>query len=137
MSDNPKRRSSLNITLDDSYTSIDFSDSFVFKTIVGDSKIEKMAGENSNSGSEGTIMTAYTVSIDKTVEHVTRMVPEFSGGLEEKLDFFITACELVSDIIPIANKDIMFRTILTKLKSQAHELVKYETIDSWVKLKTI
>lgn len=77
------------------------------------------------------------MSIDKTVEHVTRLVPEFSGGLEEKLEFFITACELVADITPIVNKDIMLRTMLTKLKGQAHELVKYEIMDSWVKLKTI
>jgi len=35
------------------------------------------------------------------VEHVTRMVPEFSGGIDEKLIFFINACELVAEITPV------------------------------------
>lgn len=137
MSENTKRRNSLNITLDDSYNSIvDLSESYIFGVVVGSGETEKMSGENSNNGSEGSSLT-YTVSIDKTVEHVMRIVPEFSGGLNEKLEFFINACELVVDITPIANVDIMLRTILTKLKGQAYEVIRYEQINGWVTLKQI
>jgi len=137
MSDNPRRRNSINITLDDSYSgTIDLSDTYIFEVIVGAPERENMLGENSNSGSENTNVTAYTVSIDKTVEHVSRLVPEFSGGLDEKLEFFLNACELVEEITPLNNVDIMLRTILNKLKGQAYEIIKYEKIDSWVTLKT-
>jgi hypothetical protein len=136
MSDSKKRRNSLNITLDDSYISVDLSDSHIFGVIVGENE-NSMTGENSNNGSEGTSVTTHNVSIDKTVEHVIRLVPEFSGGIDEKLVFFINACELVIDITPVANQDIMLRTIINRIKGLAYEVVKYEKITSWETLKTL
>lgn len=136
MSDSGKRRGSLNITLDDSYISVDLSDSHIFGVIVGENE-NSMTGENSNNGSEGTSITTHTVSIDKTVEHVIRLVPEFSGGIDEKLVFFINACELVIDITPVANHDIMLRTIINRIKGLAYEVVKYEKITNWETLKTL
>jgi len=91
MSDSPKKRSSLNITLDDSLTKIDLSKSQVFEIVVGNPRSEKMVGDNSIKGttlSTDTTISAYSIGFDKTVEHVTRMVPEFSGGINEKLIFF-------------------------------------------------
>ncbi|KAL4135468.1 hypothetical protein QTP88_007074 [Uroleucon formosanum] len=82
-------------------------------------------------------MSAYPIGFDKTVEHVTRMVPEFSGGIDEKLIFFINACELVAEITPTANKDIILRTILTRIRGQAYEVIRYEEITSWEMLKTL
>lgn len=140
MSDSPKKRSSLNITLDDSPIKVELSKSQVFEIVVGTPTSEKMMGDNSNAGttlSTDTTISAYSIGFDKTVEHVTRMVPEFSGGIDEKLIFFINACELVAEITPIANKDIMLRSILTKIKGQAYEVISYEEITSWEMLKTL
>ncbi|XP_060874695.1 LOW QUALITY PROTEIN: protein bowel-like [Metopolophium dirhodum] len=94
------------------------------------------SGTNSNSSND-TSTTNYTVTIDKTVELVIRLVPEFSGGTDEKLIFFINACELVVDITPVANQDIMLRTILNRIKGLAYEVIKYEKITSWDMLKTL
>jgi len=140
MSDSPVKRSSLNITLDDSPTKVELSKSQVFDIVVGTPKSEKMLGDNSNAGtslSTDTTISAYSIGFDKTVEHVTRMVPEFSGGIDEKLIFFINACELVAEITPIANRDIMLRTILTRIRGQAYEVIRYEEITSWEMLKTL
>ncbi|CAI6356301.1 unnamed protein product [Macrosiphum euphorbiae] len=135
MSDSPTKRSSLNITLDDSFEIDDLSKSHIFSVVFGSPV--SMTGGNSNSGSDATNTTNYAVSIDKTVEHVIRMVPEFSGGIDEKLVFFINACELVVDITPVANQDIMLRTILNRIKGLAYEVIKYENITSWDMLKTL
>ncbi|KAF0729379.1 protein DDB G0276689-like [Aphis craccivora] len=54
---------------------------------------------------------------------ISMTVPEFSGGIDEKLVFFINACELVLDITPVANQDIMLRTILNRIKGLAYEAV--------------
>lgn len=140
MSDSPSKRSSLNITLEDSPTKVELSKSQVFDIVVGTPKSEKMLGDNSNAGtvlSTDTTMSAYPIGFDKTVEHVTRMVPEFSGGIDEKLIFFINACELVAEITPTANRDIMLRTILTRIRGQAYEVIRYEEITSWDMLKTL
>ncbi|KAL4083068.1 hypothetical protein QTP88_028398 [Uroleucon formosanum] len=140
MSDSPKKRSSLNISLDDSPTKVELSKSQVFDIVVGTPKSEKMLGDNSNAGttlSTDTTISAYSIGFDKTVEHVTRMVPEFSGGIDEKLIFFINACELVAEITPVANRDIMLRTILTRIRGQAYEVIRYEEITSWEMLKTL
>jgi len=140
MSDSPKKRSSLNITLDDSLTEEDLSKSQVFDIVVGTPKDKKMTGDNSNAGtilSTDTTISAYSIGFDKTVEHVTRMVPEFNGGIDEKLIFFLNACELVAEITPVANQDIMLRTILTKIRGQAYEVIRYEEITSWGMLKTL
>ncbi|KAL4085061.1 hypothetical protein QTP88_027899 [Uroleucon formosanum] len=99
-----------------------------------------MLGDNSNAGttlSTDTTISAYSIGFDKTVEHVTRMVPEFSGGIDEKLIFFINACELVAEITPVANRDIMLRTILTRIRGLAYEVIRYEEITSWEMLKTL
>ncbi|KAL4127100.1 hypothetical protein QTP88_011298 [Uroleucon formosanum] len=140
MSDSPRKRSSLNISLDDSPTKVELSKSQVFDIVVGTPKSEKMLGDNSNAGttlSTDTTISAYSIGFDKTVEHVTRMVPEFSGGIDEKLIFFINACELVAEITPVANRDIMLRTILTRIRGQAYEVIRYEEITSWEMLKTL
>ncbi|KAL4125776.1 hypothetical protein QTP88_010016 [Uroleucon formosanum] len=140
MSDSPRKRSSLNISLDDSPTKVELSKSQVFDIVVGTPKSEKMLGDNSNAGttlSTDTTISAYSIGFDKTVEHVTRMVPEFSGGIDEKLIFFINACELVAEITPVANRGIMLRTILTRIKGQAYEVIRYEEITSWEMLKTL
>ncbi|KAL4127031.1 hypothetical protein QTP88_011229 [Uroleucon formosanum] len=140
MSDSPKKRSSLNISLDDSPTKVELSKSQVFDIVVGTPKSEKMLGDNSNAGttlSTDTTISTYSIGFDKTVEHVTRMVPEFSGGIDEKLIFFINACELVAEITPVANRDIMLRTILTRIRGQAYEVIRYEEITSWEMLKTL
>ncbi|KAL4085150.1 hypothetical protein QTP88_027442 [Uroleucon formosanum] len=140
MSDSPRKRSSLNISLDDSPTKVELSKSQVFDIVVGTPKSEKMLGDNSNAGttlSTDTTISAYSIGFDKTVEHVTRMVPEFSGGIDEKLIFFINACELVAEITPVANRDIMLRTILTRIKGQAYEVIRYEEITSWEMLKSL
>lgn len=139
MSESPKKRSSLNITLDDSPTKVELSKSQVFDIVVGTPKI-KMTGDTSNAGttlSTDTTISAYSIGFDKTVEHVTRMVPEFSGGIDEKLIFFLNACELVVEITPVANQDIMLRTILNRIKGQAYEVIKYEEITSWGMLKNL
>ncbi|KAL4127125.1 hypothetical protein QTP88_011323 [Uroleucon formosanum] len=112
----------------------------VFDIVVGTPKSEKMLGDNSNAGttlSTDTTISTYSIGFDKTVEHVTRMVPEFSGGIDEKLIFFINACELVAEITPVANRDIMLRTILTRIRGQAYEVIRYEEITSWEMLKTL
>ncbi|KAL4085164.1 hypothetical protein QTP88_027456 [Uroleucon formosanum] len=140
MSDSPRKRSSLNISLDDSPTKVELSKSQVFDIVVGTPKSEKMLGDNSNAGttlSTDTTISAYSIGFDKTVEHVTHMVLEFSGGIDEKLIFFINACELVAEITPVANRDIMLRTILTRIKGQAYEVIRYEEITSWEMLKTL
>ncbi|KAL4103252.1 hypothetical protein QTP88_018629 [Uroleucon formosanum] len=140
MSDSPRKRSSLNISLDDSPTKVELSKSQVFDIVVGTPKSEKILGDNSNAGttlSTDTTISAYSIGFDKTVEHVTRMVLEFSGGIDEKLIFFINACELVAEITPVANRDIMLRTILTRIKGQAYEVIRYEEITSWEMLKTL
>jgi len=119
MSDSPKKRSNLNITLEDSPTKVELSKSQVLEILVGTPTSEKMSDDNSHAEttlSASTTISAYPIGFDKTVEHVTRMVPEFSGGIDEKLIFFINACELVAEITPMANKDIMLRTILTRIK---------------------
>jgi len=131
MSDGERHRNCLNITLDDSYTEI-LSQSNIFEVVIGTSNSDSMAGESSNSGSEGAIST-YTIGIDKTVEHVMRMVPEFNGGINEKFKLFINACELVL----VANQNIMLKKILTKLKGQAYEVIKYEKISNWYMLKAL
>ncbi|KAL4136292.1 hypothetical protein QTP88_007840 [Uroleucon formosanum] len=116
------------------------SENIVFDIVVGTPKSEKMLGDNSNAGttlSTDTTISAYSIGFDKTVEHVTRMVPEFSGGIDEKLIFFINACELVAEITPVANRDIMLRTILTRIRGQAYEVIRYEEITSWEMLKTL
>ncbi|KAL4126988.1 hypothetical protein QTP88_011186 [Uroleucon formosanum] len=38
---------------------------------------------------------------------------------------------------PVANRDIMLRTILTRIRGQAYEVIKYEEITSWEMLKTL
>ncbi|CAI6347994.1 unnamed protein product [Macrosiphum euphorbiae] len=134
MSQSPNRhRNSLNVTLDDSFE-IDFSESHIFEVVLGSPV--SMTGTNSNASSDNTSVN-HTVTIDKTVEHVIRLVPEFSGGIDEKLVFFINACELVVDITPVANQDIMLRTILNRIKGLAYEVIKYENITSWDMLKTL
>ncbi|CAI6375262.1 unnamed protein product [Macrosiphum euphorbiae] len=134
MSQSPNRhRNSLNVTLDDSFE-IDFSESHIFEVVLGSPV--SMTGTNSNASSDNTSVN-HIVTIDKTVEHVIRLVPEFSGGIDEKLVFFINACELVIDITPVANQDIMLRTILNRIKGLAYEVIKYENITSWAMLKTL
>lgn len=135
MSDSPTKRSSLNVTLDDSFE-INLSESHILGVVLG-SPVSMTGGNSNSSGSDATNTTNYAVSIDKTVEHVIRMVPEFSGGIDEKLVFFINACELVIDITPVANQDIMLRTILNRIKGFAYEVIKYENITSWDMLKTL
>lgn len=134
MSDSPVKRSSLNITLEDSPTKVELSESQVFDIVVGTPKSKKMLGDSSNTD---TTISAYSIGFDKTMEHVARMVPEFNGGINEKLIFFINACELIAEITPVANKDIMLKAILTKIKGQAYEVIKYEEITSWEMLKTL
>jgi hypothetical protein len=135
MSGTPRRhRNSLNVTLDDSFE-IDLSESQIFEVVLGSPV--SMTGTNSSASNDNTSVAGYTVTIDKTVEHVIRLVPEFSGGIDEKLVFFINACELVVDITPVANQDIMLRTILNRIKGLAYEVIKYENITSWDMLKTL
>lgn len=97
---------------------------------------DNIVGESSNSGSEGNSRN-YTVSIDKTMELVIMLVPEFHGELNEKLDSFLNACEIVVEVTPVANVDIMLRIILLKIKGHANEIVKFEQINSWVELKRL
>jgi len=135
MSESPgKHRNSLNITLDDSFE-IDLSESHIFSVVLGTP--ESMTGGTSSNASGDNSGPSHTVTIDKTVEHVIRLVPEFSGGVDEKLIFFINACELVIDITPVANQDIMLRTILNRIKGLAYEVIKYEQITSWDMLKKL
>ena len=94
MSDSPTKRSSLNITLDDSFEIDDLSKSHIFSVVFGSPV--SMTGFNSNSGSDATNTMNYAVSIDKTVEHVIRMVPEFSEGVDEKLVGILYKCMRVS-----------------------------------------
>lgn len=103
-----QHRSSFNLTLDDNFE-IDLSESHIFGVVLGSPV--SMTGTNSNAISDNMSVTNYTVTINKTVEHVIQLVLEFSGGIDEKLVFFINAYELVVDIIPMANQDIMLMTI--------------------------
>lgn len=136
-----KQRNSLNITSDDSFIEVELSNSRVLDIVVGTPEIEKMTGKtgksNSNEGSIDTAISAHTIGLDKTVEHVTSMVPEFTGGSDENLIFFINAYELLTEITPVANQDIMLRTILTRIRGQAYKVIKFEEITSWGMLKTL
>lgn len=57
--------------------------------------------------------------------------------MNEDLVFFTNACDLVAEITPVSDIDIMLRTIVTKLWGQAYEVIKYETISSLEALKEL
>lgn len=100
--------------------------------------IASLTTVGSNSEGEGLLRHVNTTSTKaKTVDRVVKIIPEFSGGVNEDLVFFTNACDLVAEITPESDVDIMLRTIVTKLRGQAYEVIKYETMSSLGALKNV
>lgn len=145
-----KRRYSLDITLEEN-PEVEYTDSEVVRIIVGppepnmsmnEDNLELVANDfehnvHGDSSSRSSHKIRPHVEFSKTVDQVIRVVPEFSGGPDEKLLFFINACEIVVGITPEENTEIMLQTILTRLRGQAYGVIQYESIEDWETLKRL
>jgi hypothetical protein len=63
-------------------------------------------------------------------------IPEFAGGSETYLAFFISKWNFVLSKIPEFSKLDMQATVLTQIKGKAFETVKYRKITTWEELKS-
>lgn len=64
-----------------------------------------------------------------------RLVSDFNGEKPDELSQFITSCEFVIDNINDDCKNLIIKGLMTKLKSKAHNIVKYKDIKTWNDLK--
>lgn len=78
------------------------------------------------------------VNTDKLgFEGALKLVPSFSGGTESDLASFLAKCEFIFKNIPDTLKPNILEAILTQLKGNAFEAVRYKTINTWDELKSL
>lgn len=70
-------------------------------------------------------------------EGALKLVPSFSGGSESDLASFLAKCEFIFKNIPDALKPNILEAILTQLKGNAFEAIRYREITTWDELKNL
>ncbi|CAI6376824.1 unnamed protein product [Macrosiphum euphorbiae] len=72
-----------------------------------------------------------------SLEGAIKLVPSFSGGSESDLASFLAKCEFIFKSIPNTLKPIILEAIITQLKGNAFEAVRYKVITTWDELKNL
>jgi len=76
------------------------------------------------------------MSITLEIDTALRGIPNFSGGTEADLSSYITECNYVMNNISENIKTVEFHNIVSKLKGDAYQAVRYRNFTDWTELKT-
>lgn len=75
------------------------------------------------------------MSVTLGIESAIRMIPTFSGGSEADLASYISECNYIMENVHDNLKPMIFKRMLTSLKGEAFQTVRYRTIPDWPSLE--
>ncbi|KAF0702653.1 Uncharacterized protein FWK35_00035167, partial [Aphis craccivora] len=75
------------------------------------------------------------MSVTLGIEFAMRMIPTFTGSSETDLESDILECNYVMENVSETLKPMIFKRMLTSLKGEAFQAVRYRTIPDWPALE--
>ncbi|CAH1720138.1 unnamed protein product [Aphis gossypii] len=75
------------------------------------------------------------MSVTLGIESAIRMIPTFTGGSETDLASYILECNYIMENVHETLKPMIFKRMLTSLKGEAFQAVRYRSIPDWAALE--